>query len=61
MIFLEILEDAMKDWNAGADYGIERQPMPFHLVIHANTNIVAELSSKLQELEVNVIILIDGY
>jgi RNAse (barnase) inhibitor barstar len=59
-IFFEIVEDAIKEWNAGTDYGIERLTMPFHLVIHANTNIAAELSSKLQELEVNEILQLNG-
>lgn len=53
-IFLQIVEDAIKQWNAGTDYGIERQPKPFHIVIQANKNIAAELSSKLQDLEVNL-------
>ena len=54
-IFLEIIEDAIKDWSLGVDYDIERLPKPFHFVIHANKNIEVELSSKLRDLELNLI------
>ena len=54
--FLEIIEEAIKEWTLGVDYGIERLPQPFHFVIHANKNIEIELSSKLQDLEVNLIL-----
>ena len=54
-IFLEIIEEAIKDWTLGVDYGIERLPKSFHFVIHANGDIAAELSSKLRDLELNLI------
>lgn len=54
-IFLEIIEEAIKEWTLGVDHGIERPPRPFHFVIQANKNIIVQLSSKLENLELNFI------
>lgn len=55
-IFLEIIEEAIKEWTLGVDYGIERLPKPFHLVIHANKNIAVELGNKLRDLKLNLML-----
>lgn len=55
-IFIEIIEKAIKEWTLGVDYGINRLPKPFHLVIQANKNIAVELSSKIRDLELNLIL-----
>ena len=55
-VSLEIIENVIKEWNAGVDYDIDRPPKPFHFVIQANKNIAVELSRKLQDLELNLIL-----
>ena len=54
-VFLEIIEEAIKEWTLGVDYDIDRLPKPFHFIIQANKNIIVQLSSKLENLELNFI------
>ncbi len=50
-VFLEIISETMKEWISGNDTGIEREPMPFCLIIHSNRDIVKELNLKFEDVQ----------
>ncbi len=53
-VFLETLSETMKEWIAGNDTGIEREPMPFCLILHSNQDIIKELNFKLEGAKINI-------
>ena len=53
-MFFEIISENMKEWVAGNDYELEREPMPFCLIIHSNRDIVKELNMKFENAEIKI-------
>lgn len=51
-IFIELLEDMIIEWTKGSNYGVEKLPQPFEVVIQGNRFVENSLRNKLKRLTI---------